>query len=119
MTSPKPVRSPEAPLDTSMRAKQLASTVRQGRAITISILDEEQISGYLCGWDNDTYFVILPSTGPTPVKMLVPKASILFIRLHDEQTFREEDDYLAMENVVKSFREWINNKYFPSPTEKK
>jgi hypothetical protein len=97
-----------------MRARQLVSTVRQGRKITISILDEDPVTGYLCGWDEDTYFLIFPSyqEGEAPVKMLIPKASILFIQLHDERTFFEEDDHDKMVGIVKPFKDRINNEYF-------
>jgi hypothetical protein len=95
-----------------MRARQLVSTVRQGRKITISILDENPVTGYLCGWDEDTYFLICPAVNYDPIKLLIPKSSILFIELHDERTFREEADYEKMDQIVKPFKDLINNQYF-------
>jgi hypothetical protein len=97
-----------------MRARQLASTVRQGRKISVQILDDYPIEGYLCGWDPETYFVIIPNAiqGNPPVKRLIPKAAIQFIDLHDDRTFFEEPDHELMADVVKKFRNYINNAYF-------
>jgi hypothetical protein len=106
-------------IDRRMRTKQLASTVRQGRKITIQVLDEYPFGGYLCGWDEDTYFVIIPSapslTGGRqnpPVKRLVPKNSIQFIDIADERSFQEEESYEQMVGTVQPFKDWINNTYF-------
>lgn len=101
--------------DKSMRAKQLASTVRQGRRITISILDEDQVEGYLCGMDDDTYFLICPTSDGVTEKLLISKVNVLFIRLHDERTFREEPLAHIMEPIVKPFREYITKEYFSEP----
>jgi hypothetical protein len=109
-----PIKEEPKPIDRSMRARQLVSTVRQGRKITISILDENPVTGYLCGWDEDTYFLIYPNPGRSPVKMLIPKANILFIELHDERTFFEEEDHKSMVSVVNPFKDLINNQYFSS-----
>ena len=95
-----------------MRARQLVSTVRQGRKITLSILDEDQVTGYLCGWDEETYFMIVPNPPGEPVKMLIPKQNILWIELHDERSFFEHPDHDKMVNVVKPFKDLINNQYF-------
>lgn len=107
---------------TPMRVKQLVSTVRQGRKITIDILDEGGFSGYLCGMDDETYFLIIPGEKivgtedlSDPVKMLVPKNNILFIELHDESSFMEEPDYEKMVSTVQPFKDHVNNQYF-SPT---
>ena len=102
-------------VDLSMRARQLASSVRQGRKLTFIILDENPVEGYLAGWDADTYFVIYTNlSSPTVQKTLIPKQSILRIILHDERTFREDDEQVnrVMDPLVKKFRDYINNTYF-------
>jgi hypothetical protein len=112
--SVRPIKEDNKKVDLSMRARQLVSTVRQGRLITISILDEDFLTGYLCGWDDDTYFLIYPNStlGKDPVKVLIPKGNILFIQLHDEQTFQEEEDHHKMVGIVKPFKDLLNKQYF-------
>ena len=97
-------------VDKSMRARQLVATVRQGRRIHIDVLDEGWIEGYLCGWDSDTYFVLVPD-GERVEKYLIPKSHILMIQLVDDRTFREEALFEQMEPIVKPFRDVINNQY--------
>lgn len=113
MTTPprvKPVTT-ERQTDRSMRARQLASTVRQGRKIMLFILDEDPIDCYLAGWDPDTYFVVYPYDGAV-VKELIPRENILKILLFDESTFREEGLYESMNKIVRPFRDMINAEYF-------
>lgn len=109
----KQISSRPTELDTSMRAKQLASSVRQGRKLTFLILDEYPIEGYLAGWDDDTYFVVYEYEGEV-FKTLIPKSNILRITLSDKGTFREEKLYEKMNEVVRPFRTKINNTYFQS-----
>jgi hypothetical protein len=114
MASPsvvKPVAT-ERVIDRSMRARQLASTVRQGRKICFFILDEDPIEGYLAGWDDDTYFVVYPYNKNEVCKELLPKSSILKIFLFDTSTFREEALYEEMNKIVRPFRDMINATYF-------
>ena len=112
MTSPrlKPVTT-ERNIDRSMRARQLASTVRQGRRIMISVLDENPVEGYLAGWDSETYFMVYPLDGEV-FKMLIPKRNILNILLFDGSSFREEPLYDEMNKIVRPFRDIINAEYF-------
>lgn len=107
-------RSTERPVDNSMRAKQLVASVRQGRRIEVDILDEGWTGGYLAGWDDDTYLVLVPQTDEVE-KYLIPKTHILMIRLVDERTFREEALYEDMEAIVKPFRDVLNNLYPKTP----
>lgn len=117
MTTPsrvKPVTT-DRTVDKSMRARQLASTVRQGRKIMFFILDEDPIDAYLAGWDSDTYFVVYPYTtsdGPKVMKELIPKQNVLKIFLFDESSFREESLYDDMNKIVRPFRDMINAEYF-------
>lgn len=97
-------------IDLSMRGKQLVASIRQGRRINIQILDEDQVSGYLAGWDADTYLLLEPIPDGFN-KLLIPKNNILFIQLLDERTFREEAQHLQMEPIVKPFRELLNKHY--------
>lgn len=103
--------------DASMRARQLVASVRQGRRIEIDVLDEGPYQGYLAGWDDDTYFLIVPheATPDDPKnywnKLLIPKTNILWIRLIDESTFREEPLFDEMEKIVGPFREALNAQY--------
>lgn len=119
---PRPKKGEEPEVDWSMTARQLASTVRQGRKITFILL-EEYFTGYLTGVDATNYFVLVPppaspednSLAHSPdgfSKVLVPKAAIQFLQMHDERTFREEALYNQMEPVVKPFREKIRVTYF-------
>jgi len=104
-------------IDTSMRARQLASTVHQGRRVTFSIEDEDLVIGYIAGWDADTYFVVgeQASTvdgGDGIFKVLINKNKILIISMEDEKTFRDEPHYEEMNQIVQPFRNRINNDYF-------
>lgn len=99
--------------DKSMWARQLASTVRQGRKITVSILDEDQVEGYLAGMDEDTIFLLEPRDDGTFLKLLINRANILFIHLQDEKTFMEEQCYDDMAPVLRSFKDYVNKTYFP------
>ena len=112
MTTPrvKPVTT-ERNIDRSMRARQLASTVRQGRKIMFFILDEDPIDGYLAGWDADTYFVVYPYDGEVMTEM-IPKSSILKFFLYKTGSFREEALYEEMNKIVRPFRDMINAEYF-------
>lgn len=108
--------APTPNIDYSMRAKQLVASVRQGRRINIDVLDEGQFSGYLAGWDDDTYFLLCPEDDhggriSSPIKLLIPKTHILFIQLVDARTFREEPLHEEMERIVKPFRDALNNQY--------
>lgn len=103
-------------VDKSMRARQLASSVRQGRMISFSILDENPVDGYLAGWDADTYFVVYPYDGQV-FKKLINRAHVLTFLLYDEGTFREEPFYEEMNKVVRPFRDLINNTYFTEASE--
>jgi hypothetical protein len=114
-TPVKPVPT-ERKIDRSMRARQLASTVRQGRRISIIILDENPVEGYLAGWDAETYFMVYP-LGDQVFKELVPKNNILKIVLFDESTFREEPYYEEMNGIVRPFRDMINAEYFEKKNE--
>lgn len=114
MTSaPRAVRpvSTDRHIDKSMRARQLASTVRQGRKITFIILDEDPIDCYLAGWDEDTYFVVYPY-GNDVIKELISKSAVLKVVLSDTGTFREEPFYDEMNKIVRPFRDLINAEYF-------
>lgn len=112
MTAPrvKPVTT-ERYIDRSMRARQLASTVRQGRKVMFFILDEDPIEGYLAGWDAETYFVVYPYGGAV-MKELIPRNNLLKIFLFDESSFREEPLYEEMNKIVRGFRDLINAEYF-------
>jgi hypothetical protein len=106
-------------VDRRMRSKQLASAVRQGRKITIQVIDDYPFAGYLCGWDDETYFMIIPSapsmTGkerPPPVKRLIPKSSIQWIDIAEDRSFQEEECYDQMVGTVQPFKDWINATYF-------
>lgn len=100
-----------------MTERQLASTVRQGMKITFIILDETPVDGYLAGWDSKTYFVLNVEPNEDGVnvvyKNLIPKNNILRMILSDKRTFREEALYPEMDAIVKRWRDWINNNYFP------
>lgn len=114
-SSVKPIAT-ERIIDYSMRAKQLATTVRRGQMITLIILDENPIDVYLAGWDADTYFVVYPY-GEQIMTELIPKQNILKIVLHPESTFREEPLYEDMNQIVRSFRDMINKTYFNAPAD--
>jgi hypothetical protein len=109
-----PRKDPNPPSpDFRMRARQLASTVRQGRKILFSVLDEEPVIGYLAGMDEDTYFVVVPETDKDEVhKVLLSRQSILLFQLFDERTFQEEPLYEKMNAIVKPFRDSVNSIYF-------
>lgn len=107
---PRPVPT-ERNHDQSMRARQLAASVRNGRKIVFIILDENPLEGYLAGWDAETYFVVYPD-GDTVFKELIPKRNILKMVLMDESTFQEEDLYEDMNKIVRPFRDMINKTYF-------
>jgi hypothetical protein len=98
--------------DDSMWAKQLASTVRQGRKITVSILDEEQQEGYLAGMDAQSIFLLVPTLTGSHQKLLIPRTAILFVHIQDERTFMEESDYDEMSKVARPFKDYINKTYF-------
>lgn len=99
-------------IDNSMRAKQLVASVRQGRRISIDVLDEGWLEGYLAGWDSETYFLLMPIYQNNSVeKYLIPKQNILAIQLKDDRTFREEGLHAEMEKIVKPFRDVLNSTY--------
>jgi hypothetical protein len=98
-----------------MSAKQLASTVRQGLKISISVLDEDQIEGYLAGWDDDTLFVLAPDTMGFQ-KLLISRRNILFIHIQDRQTFMDEPSHKEMLAVLRTFKDYINNNFFARET---
>jgi hypothetical protein len=100
----------DKPVDMSMRARQLVASVRQGRRLTVQVLDEDPFVGYLAGWDDDTYFLLMPN-GRTVLKVLIPKSHILYIQLAEERSFREEAQYEDMESIVRSFRDALNKQY--------
>ena len=95
-----------------MRARQLASSVRNGRKLLFTILDEYPIEGYLAGWDDDTYFVVSEDENGNVNKQLIPKQNILKIGLFSARTFREESLYEEMNQIVGPFRDKINSTYF-------
>ncbi len=104
-------------IDTSMRARQLVSTVRQGRKIVIGLLTDEEIEGYLSGWDDDTYFLVYGLKDKTTeeeivVQVLVPKRAISYIEMMGKRTFREDALYDMMNSIVKPFRDRLVNDYF-------
>lgn len=101
-----------------MREKQLIASLRQGRACIWQILDEDPMEGYLAGWDDDTYLVLIPTLDDYDghhivSKILIPKQNLLYIQLRDDRTFREEAAYEEMEKLVGPFRERINRDYPP------
>jgi len=101
------------PAPLGMREKQLIACVRQGRMLEISVLDEEQLFGYLAGMDDDTYLILQPTSTRGVDKILLPKTHILWIQMHEERTFRDEMLHDEMEPIVTPFLNWINKTYPP------
>lgn len=102
---------PRKDQDLEMTVKQLMTTVRQGRKVLISILDEEPAIGYLAGWDDENYFILAPKQNDI-AKLLVSKFNILFLQMFDERTFREEPLYEEMEKIVRPFRTKLTSEHF-------
>lgn len=93
-----------------MRGRQLASSVRNGRKIMFTILDENPIAGYLAGWDEEAYLVLYEDDDDGELyKEIISKNNILKITLFDEKTFRDENHYKEMEAIVRPFRDFLNS----------
>lgn len=91
-----------------MTSNKLAATVRQGQKISLHIFDvEEIVTGYLAGEDQECYFVLQPFHDGFK-KRLVRKSSNPMIELHDDKTFREENLFEEMEEIVRPFRNHLN-----------
>lgn len=93
----------------SMSSKQLAWTVVEGRKVTFRFPpSREFIMGYLCGMDDFHWMVI----DDLCKKHLIHKGSAAIIDLHDRATYADEPQHEKLEQVVRPFRHFVQERYF-------
>lgn len=95
----------------SMRARQLAFVVRDGRKLTFSVFDDESITGYLAGEDDESYFVLQP-VDDRFVQNLILKLLNPRIVMHPESTYDEEACREEMDRIIAPFRTRILHDFF-------
>lgn len=107
----------DRPLNIEMTDRQLAGTVRFGRAVTVTCpeLSEVPLTGYVSGFDDDNIFLVCPSGDVPPLaKWLVGREYVVGIQLHDKRTIWREPAPLRrkLEEITHPFRRFVLDRYF-------
>jgi hypothetical protein len=94
-----------------MRRTQLGHAVKHGRKVTFYVFDADEVCGYIGGWDEGSWLVLVPTEQGID-KQLVSKHSTPLITLHDEATYEDEVRWEEMERIVAPFRRAVLQEVF-------
>lgn len=97
-----------------MSSKQLARTVIDGRALTLTFAggNPKPLVGYLCGMDDFHLFIITADSN----KHLVHKGSVAMITLDTAPRYQGESNYEEMETVIGPFRAALQKEHLAPTT---
>jgi hypothetical protein len=102
----------------AMTDKQLARTVHHGRKITFDRIARDPITGYLGGLDAMNYLVLIPGE-ESVTQMLVARAGVCTLTLHQESTLDTEPLVAEIERILSAFRESLRRHHgFPAESSK-
>ena len=86
-----------------LSTKQMARTVVDGRAVTFTLVNSVEVSGFLCGMDDYHWMVVTPAGQ----RHLVHKAAAILITFADSCSYRSEQRHSALEEIVAPFRRFV------------
>jgi hypothetical protein len=92
-----------------MSVKQIAQAVRNGQKITFHIFDSEDITGYVAGEDSRYFFVLEPLHSGEFRKKLIRKETNPVMELHEANSFKQEDCYEEMNEILAGYRTYLIN----------
>lgn len=97
-----------------MSLKQLGRTVLDGRKVTWYVLGVGDITGYLAGIDDDSWFVLEPTekTEKKVRRRIIQKGLCPALEIHDHRTYDEEPLREEMERQISRFRTYLKNQVF-------
>lgn len=94
-----------------MTEKHLARSVKNGCLVTFRVFDGDDVTGYVAGWDDDAYFVLVPMKRDDGAdifeRQLVRKITNPTLVLHDDPTFVDEPCRGEMDSVLNAFRIYV------------
>jgi hypothetical protein len=100
-----------------MTEKQLGNAVIRGRKITFARTGELPLMGYLSGWDDDSFLVLVPEVEGIRTHILQRKASP-WQELHPESTLDSEKWCQEIETTLGPFRRWVQDNLLRIPSPK-
>jgi hypothetical protein len=95
----------------SLELAQLARAVKRGQRITAYLPEQAQVTGYLAGIDETTWFILDPDVEEERVRYwLIPRRDRV-LEIHPKPTFGDEPERLRreMETIIVHFRTWFKN----------
>lgn len=94
-----------------MTERQLVQAVRQGRKVTLLIIDYDPVSGYLGGWDDERWMVVSPDDGGVRVHLILKSATV-DVHIHEDGSYRQEPHSDDIYRRAGAFWTKIRNDYF-------
>lgn len=104
--APAPGKSKPVRPGSTMSAKQIAQTVKDGRRVVFTTAVGE-VDGYVGGMDDFHWLVVTPDA----VRHLVHKSACL-VTLSNVSTLWDEELVDVIDKVVAPFRQWVLRTYF-------
>lgn len=99
----------------TMTLRQLYQTVKSGQQVTFSVFDDDPVTGYLAGIDDEHYFVLEPVHGKNEFhKKIIRKACCPVFKLHSGTSYRHEPEELRdiMDPIIVPFKSWVLMQFY-------
>lgn len=84
--------------------RQLRQTVFDGQLVTFYLTRGEPITGYIAGWDADSYFVLVPQHDAPFQRWIVTKALSPTHLIHEKSTFASDPQHKEMTEIIRPFK---------------
>lgn len=97
-------RQRKASLGSWMSTKQMAQTVKDGRAVTLEFAEGQTLHGYLAGMDDYYWLVVDPDTAGIT---LVRKGAVGAVVFDAEAGYLSAPAYSKIEPIIRPFREAV------------
>jgi hypothetical protein len=111
---------PSTPTDTRREGQQerppvtlaqAARSVKLGQKVTAFVRfgDEDCVTGYLAGADEECWFILRPEMEPRRLRQfVVNRRDAPVLEIHTERTYDQEPLRREMERIVVHFRTWVD-----------
>ena len=89
---------------------QAARSVKLGQKVTAFVRfgDEDRVTGYLAGADDECWFILRPETAERRLRQfVVSRRDAPVLEIHIERTYDQEPLRREMERIVVHFRTWV------------
>lgn len=91
-----------------MMLRQLYQTVKSGQQVTFSVFDDDPITGYLAGIDDEHFFVLEPTSDRLKFhKKVIREACCPVFRIHPTPSYKDELAVEEMDRIISPFRSWV------------